>query len=135
MSKIIYVDMVADLFHSGHVNLLKRAKTHGDILLVGIHSDKDVQSYKRTPIIPMKDRITVVESCKYVDKVIPNAPLIISKQYIQKYNIDLVIHAHQPNDDCERSMYYIPILLNKFKRIDYTSGISTTQIIEKCKNS
>ena len=48
--KIIYCDMVADLFHYGHVNFLKRCKQLGDYLIVGIHSDSDVESYKRKPI-------------------------------------------------------------------------------------
>ena len=43
----VYVDMVADLFHYGHVNFLRQAKSHGDFLLVGVHSDETVESYKR----------------------------------------------------------------------------------------
>ena len=44
----IYTDMCADLFHWGHVNMLKRAKGLGDKLIVGIHSDEAIKSYKRT---------------------------------------------------------------------------------------
>ena len=40
----VYVDMVADLFHYGHVNFLRQAKSHGDFLLVGVHSDETVES-------------------------------------------------------------------------------------------
>ena len=45
--------MVADLFHYGHVNFLKQCSELGDCLIVGIHSDKDVESYKRKPILTM----------------------------------------------------------------------------------
>ena len=50
----VYVDMVADLFHYGHVNFLKQARQFGDRLLVGIHSDEVVEEYKRSPIMTMQ---------------------------------------------------------------------------------
>lgn len=131
---IIYVDMVGDLFHSGHVNFLKKVSSIGDVLYVGLNSDEDVKSYKRTPIISLKDRTIVMESCKYVDKVISPCPLIITKDFLDKYNIDMVVHAHDVDDESYNFMYKIPIQLGKFKRIDYTPGISTTKIIEKLKS-
>ena len=84
----VYVDMVADLFHSGHVNFLKQAKECGDYLIVGVHSDKDVASYKRKPIIGEKNRCEMIKSCRYVDKVINNAPLMITKEFIDYNEID-----------------------------------------------
>ena len=47
--KRVYVDMVGDLFHIGHINMFKQARELGDYLIVGVHSDKAVESYKRTP--------------------------------------------------------------------------------------
>jgi cytidyltransferase-like protein len=125
----IYVDMVGDLFHINHINLIKEAKKFGKCLIVGVHSDEDVESYKCTPILTMDERIGVIESCKYVNKVIPNAPLVITKEYLDEYNIDLVVHAHN-EDEIEKYnfMYNNIIKLGKFKRIDYHDGISTTNI-------
>ena len=71
--------MVADLFHYGHMNFLRQASSHGDFLLVGIHANETVESYKRTPILTMKERIASVEGCRYVDEVVPNAPLEITR--------------------------------------------------------
>ena len=130
----VYVDMVGDLFHKGHVKLFQKALEYGDELYVGIHSDMVVTSYKRKPILSMKDRIYVIKSCKYVSKVIPDAPLLLTKEYLTKHNIDLCIHAHEEGDECEKTWYKIPIELGKFKRVDYTPNISTTEIIERCKN-
>ena len=62
----VYVDMVADLFHYGHANFLKQAKKHGSYLIVGIHSDKVVEGYKRSPIMTMEERLDTVSSCRYV---------------------------------------------------------------------
>tara|TARA_Y100000591_G_C21817121_1_gene691400 strand:- start:1366 stop:1800 length:435 start_codon:yes stop_codon:yes gene_type:complete len=128
----IYVDMVGDLFHINHINLIKEAKKFGKYLIVGVHSDSDVESYKCTPILTMDERIGVIESCKYVDKVIPNAPLVITKEYLDENNIDLVVHAHN-EDEIEKYnfMYSEIIKLEKFKRIDYHDGVSTTNIKNK----
>ena len=128
----IYVDMVGDLFHINHINLIKEAKKFGKYLIVGVHSDSDVESYKCTPILTMEERIGVIESCKYVDKVIPNAPLVITKEYLDENNIDLVVHAHN-EDEIEKYnfMYSEIIKLEKFKRIDYHDGVSTTNIKNK----
>ena len=128
----IYVDMVGDLFHINHINLIKKAKNFGKYLIVGVHSDSDVESYKCTPILTMEERIGVIESCKYVDKVIPNAPLVVTKEYLDENNIDLVVHAHN-EDEIEKYnfMYSEIIKLGKFKRIDYHDGVSTTNIKNK----
>jgi len=62
--------MVADLFHYGHVGMLRQAKEHGDYLLVGVHADETVMSYKRRPIFSMEERVASVEGCRYVDEVV-----------------------------------------------------------------
>lgn len=129
MPIVVYVDMVADLFHLGHVDFLRRAKEYGDILKVGIHNDKTVESYKRQPIMNMKERIYVVESCKYVDEVIPDAPLVISQDYLANHNIDIVIHATGLTEESKIMMY--GQILDKLKIIDYTDGISTSIILER----
>ena len=56
----VYVDMVADLFHYGHVNFLRQARKHGDYLLVGVHAAETVMSYKRRPIFSMDERVASV---------------------------------------------------------------------------
>lgn len=63
-------------------------------VIVGIRDDKTVESYKRKPILNMKERMEIIQSCKYINLVIPNAPLIIKKKYLEENNIDMVFHAH-----------------------------------------
>jgi cytidyltransferase-like protein len=98
--KNIYIDMVGDLFHYGHINALQVCKTYGDYLIVGIHNDKTVESYKRTPIMNMNERIRIIESCKYVDKIIGDAPLKVTLDYIKKHNIDFVCVPDNRRDVC-----------------------------------
>lgn len=81
--KVIYADMVGDLFHTGHVNLLRRAAQLGDKLIVGVNSDEDAASYKRTPIISCENRTEVVRAIKYVDEVIAPCPLIITDDFFE----------------------------------------------------
>ena len=74
----VYLDMVGDLFHVGHLNIIKKSKAMGDYLIVGVHSDESVASYKRLPIIKHRDRVDIIESCRYVDEVIAPAPRHVS---------------------------------------------------------
>jgi glycerol-3-phosphate cytidylyltransferase len=66
-----YTSGVYDLFHVGHVNLLRNAKAMCDKLVVGVTID-DLVAYKgKQPVIPYHERIEVIRSCRYVDVAIP----------------------------------------------------------------
>ena len=84
----VYVDMVADLFHYGTVEFLKRARALGDYLLVGINSDETVRANKRDPILSMEERIASVAGCRYVDEVVPDAPWVTDAAWIDKHIVD-----------------------------------------------
>ena len=132
--KIIYVDMCADLLHYGHIRFLKEAKALGDKLIVGIHSDKTIESYKRTPVCTMTERIELVKSVKWVDEVIEDAPLFITEDYIEKYNIDVIaIPKNRTQEEIEK-MCIIPYQKNMLERVVYTEEISTSEIINRIKN-
>ena len=76
--KRVYVDMVADLFHYGHVEFLKKARALGDYLMVDINSDEVLVSHgykKSKPILTTAERVKSVAGCRHVDEVLPNAPL------------------------------------------------------------
>ena len=66
-----YTAGVYDLFHIGHLNLLKNAKGMCDKLIVGVTTDELVSYKGKHPIIPFEDRIEIVRSIKYVDAVVP----------------------------------------------------------------
>ena len=132
--KIVYVTMVADLFHYGHISLLKRAKEYGNKLIVGLHSDEDVAKYKRTPILTMKERSEVVKACKYVDDIILDAPLETTDEFMNKFGLDIYIHAHYQHENDKYLFLSKNIKNKKFIRVDYTDGISTTDIIKRIKN-
>lgn len=72
MKKIGYTTGVFDLFHIGHLNILKRAKLECDYLIVGITTDELALSAKnKKPVIPFTERMEIIESIKFVDEVVP----------------------------------------------------------------
>lgn len=87
--KIGYTTGVYDMFHIGHLNILKRAKEECEYLIVGITTDELV-SYKNTKaIIPHKERMKIVEGIKYVDKVVPQGSMNKMEAW-EKYKFDVM---------------------------------------------
>lgn len=72
MGKVIgYTQGTYDMFHIGHLNLIKNAKRRCDYLIVGVNTDELVESYKqKRPIVPLEERAEIVRAIKYVDEVI-----------------------------------------------------------------
>jgi cytidyltransferase-like protein len=134
--------MTADLFHRGHIEFLKAAKHlfADTTLVVGIHSDETCTQYKRIPIISMEDRIEIVQACRYVDEVIPDAPLVVVNEYLDKHHINWIIAANCPKNNIEETEFYHRNYHDAIKRqiistIPYYSGISTTIIINKIRGN
>lgn len=125
--------MVADLFHYGHVNFLRTAREQGDYLLVGVHSDEVVRNYKREPILSMDERVASVAGCRYVDEVVPDAPLTITREWIEQHDIELVVHGDDFTEEQHKRFYGTPIEMGIFRTVAYTPGISTSEIITRCK--
>lgn len=74
--KIGYTTGVYDMFHIGHLNILRAAKEQCDFLIVGVSTDELVKSYKhKTPVIPYEERKAIVEAIRFVDKVVPQTTL------------------------------------------------------------
>lgn len=129
--KIIgYTTGVFDLFHIGHLNILKRAKEQCDYLIVGVSTDDLVESYKyKRPIIPFEQRFAIVEAIKYVDQVVPQ----VSMDKIEAWKVlkfDVMFHG----SDWKDSDMYNKII-NDFKEVGvdvvflpHTDGISSTML-------
>lgn len=133
--KIGYTTGVFDMFHIGHLNLLKRAKENCEYLIVGVSTDENVKSYKKkTPIIPYDERKTIIESIKYVDKVVPQIHMDKFEAW-KELGFDVLFHG----DDWKGSDMY-QLVEDKLKSVgvdiiyfSYTQGISSTQLREKIK--
>ena len=76
MSVIGYTTGVFDLFHIGHLNVLRRAKEECDYLIVGVTTDELVQNRKsKSPVIPFKERMEIVRHIILVDKVVAQSDM------------------------------------------------------------
>lgn len=127
----VYVDMVADLFHFGHVAFLEQARAYGEDLVVGVHSDATVESYKRRPVMTMDERVASVRGCRFVDEVVPDAPLVITREWLELHRIDVVVHGDDFDPALADRLYGVPMAMGIFHTVPYTSGISSTEIIRR----
>ena len=89
--KTVYVGMSADIIHPGHLNILKKASEYGSII-VGVLTDEAIASYKRLPYMTFEQRSEIVESLKFVDKVVPQNTLDYSEN-LNKLKPDFVAHG------------------------------------------
>lgn len=135
-NKIVgYTTGVFDLFHIGHLNILKKAKENCDHLIVGVSTDELVQEYKhKTPIIPFNERKSIVESIKYVDEVIAqqNRDKFSAWEKI-KFNVMFVGDDWKGNklfNEVEKQFQQVGVKIIYFP---YTSGTSSTILSEKLR--
>ena len=91
IKKKIYVGLSADILHEGHINILKKAKSLGDVT-VGLLTDKAISSYKKLPLLNYRQREIVLKNIKYVNKVIPQDTLDYTKN-LNKLKPDYVVHG------------------------------------------
>jgi len=127
--KVIITYGTFDMFHIGHLKLLKRISKMGDKLIVAISDDKFNEGKGKKVMIPYKQRAKIVKSIKYVDKVIPEKNWEQKVRDIQKYNVDVFIMG----DDWEGKFDF----LKEYCEVVYlprTQDISTTQLKKSLTN-
>jgi glycerol-3-phosphate cytidylyltransferase len=133
-SKIIgYTTGVFDMFHIGHLNILRRAKEKCDYLIVGVSTDECVESYKhKTPIIPFEQRAAIVEAIKYVDEVVPQKNMD-KLAFLQKRHFDVMFHGSEWKGT-ELYNRYEEEFAHYGTRIEYlphTEGVSSSMLRKK----
>ncbi len=120
---------VFDLFHIGHLNILKGAKALGDKLIVALSTDElCFEIKKKKPIFPYKDRKEILESVEYVDLVIPQHNLN-KKELVEKLKPDILVVG----DDWYKKGYGGENLGVKVVYLPSTKKISTSKIIKTIK--
>jgi len=131
---VVYTGGVWDMFHVGHLNLIKKSKSKGDVLIVGVNTDEFVQQYKnKTPVIPYKDRVKIVKSCKHVDKVVKQT-VLNDIRALKRYKVDIVTIGDDWKDKYDEGLEW----MKKHGRViylPYTKGVSSTFIKEKIQKN
>lgn len=128
-----YTTGVYDMFHIGHLNILRRAKEQCDYLVVGVSTDELVQKDKnKTPIIPFAERCAIVEAIKYVDKVVPQFDKNKMAAW-EKYHFNKMFVGSdwKGTDAWNRFEEEFKPLGVEIVCLDHTDGISSTILREK----
>lgn len=125
----VYTAGTWDLFHKGHLNILKKSKKYGDKLIVGVSSDALVSKYKKVkPVFNYKHRVELLSSCIYVDKIVKQTSIIPIK-ILKKYDIDVItIGSDWKNKKIESIEWFKKQKNKKVIYLLYTKDISTTKI-------
>ncbi|XP_050502582.1 ethanolamine-phosphate cytidylyltransferase isoform X2 [Diabrotica virgifera virgifera] len=133
--KIIYVAGAFDLFHVGHLDFLEKAKEQGDYIIVGLHTDPVVNRYKGTnyPIMNLHERVLSVLACKYVSEVVIGAPYTVTKDLMEHFKVDVVIHGDTSvmMDVDGSDPYEYPKSLGKFVSVKSGNDMTTERIVER----
>ncbi len=102
----------------------------GDYLIVGVHSDADIEKNKGPPVMNEQERYMAVRACKWVDEVVEAAPYTTELALIERYNVDYVVHGddlvlNANGEDC----YAAVKRAGKFRTVPRTEGVSTTDLV------
>lgn len=128
--KVGYVPGVYDMFHTGHLNLLKNSKARCGYLIAGVLTDELAAHFKhRLPVIPYEERAAIVEAVRYVDEVIP-----VTFENTKKIDAWKQIHfdCHFSGDDhgpdWTKDLIQLQKVGSAMEYFPYTKGISSTEI-------
>lgn len=130
-----YTTGVYDMFHIGHLNIIKKAKSLCDYLIVGVSTDDLVQTEKgKTPVIPFEERVEIISSLKYVDQVVPQC----DKNKIaawEKYKFDkMFVGSDWQGTDAWNAFekQFAPLGV-EIVYLPHTDGISSTKLTQVIK--
>lgn len=121
--KIILTYGTYDLLHIGHIKLLKRAKALGDYLIVGLSTDDFNRLKHKDCFLPYEQRKAVLESIRYVDKVIPEENWEQKKWDIEKHKVDVFVMGNDWEGKFDELKKYCKVVY-----LQRTENISTTML-------
>lgn len=128
-----YTTGVYDMFHIGHLNILKRAKSQCDYLIVGVSTDELVFHEKnKIPIIPFEERCEIVSAIKYVDLVVPQLNKN-KKEAWEKFRFNKMFVGSDWKGSPQWNQFeidFVPLGV-EIVYLDHTDGISSTILRDK----
>nr|XP_002129881.1 ethanolamine-phosphate cytidylyltransferase isoform X1 [Ciona intestinalis]XP_026693853.1 ethanolamine-phosphate cytidylyltransferase isoform X1 [Ciona intestinalis]XP_026693854.1 ethanolamine-phosphate cytidylyltransferase isoform X1 [Ciona intestinalis] len=133
--KIVYVAGAFDCFHLGHLRFLEKASTFGDYVIVGLHTDCEINRYcgSNYPIMNLHERVLSVLACKYVHEVVIGAPYVVSSEMMDHFKVDMVVHGNSQifADEKGNDPYEEPKKRGMFVLVNSSSNLTTPDIVER----
>ncbi len=117
-----------DLLHTGHINILRRAKALGDYLIVAVSTDEFNMLKHKEAYHSFEERKQILEAIKYVDEVIGENDWDQKVDDVKKYNIDTFVMGNDWEGEFDFLKEYCEVVY-----LPRTSGISTTKIKDELK--
>jgi glycerol-3-phosphate cytidylyltransferase-like family protein len=102
-------------------------------LIVGVLSDEVAESYKRRPVMTLAERVAVIESCRDVDEVIPDAPYRVTLDFLEAHDIGVVVHGDDVSAEAIEEVFGQVAAAGKLRLVSYTAGVSTTDLIGRIR--
>ena len=127
--KIVITYGTFDMFHVGHLRLLKRLKEMGDELIVAVSTDEFNEVKGKKTLIPYDQRVEILSSIEYVDRVIPEKSWEQKIEDVKKYKADLFVIGNDWEGEFDFLKEYCEV-----KYLERTQDISTTQLKKSLTN-
>lgn len=130
-----YTTGVFDMFHVGHLNLVRRARERCDRLIVGVSTDEAAESYKgRRPIVPFAERLEIVRAIRWVDEAVPQENMDKFAAW-QRLRFDRLFHGSDWKgsamyDEIERKLGAVGV---EVVYLPYTEGTSSTLLAARLR--
>jgi rfaE bifunctional protein nucleotidyltransferase chain/domain len=123
---IVYAAGTWDMFHVGHLNILRAAKALGDILIVGVKTDEVVMEVKgHYPFVSYEDRVAIVSACRHVDVVVPQRTQE-KDELLKKMDVDILVVGDDRWEDRVEGHDFMVRQGRKVVYLPYTIGKSST---------
>ena len=128
--KVVFTSGSWDMFHVGHLNVLRRSRELGDRLIVGVSTDELIAEYKGAPpVIPFEERMEIVQNVKGVDLAVRQTILTEIRQ-LQEHKVDVVTIGDDWKDRYLEGLEWMKEH-GEVVYLPYTAGVSTTSIKRK----
>jgi phosphoenolpyruvate mutase len=132
--KTVYIGMTVDVLHHGHINIITKAREHGDVM-IGLLTDAAIADHKRLPYLTWDYRKQILENISGVTKVVPQHEWDYAPN-LEKYKPDIMVHGSDwvegplaPYRD--KALKVLNSYGGKLIEIPYTKGVSSTEMIQQ----
>ncbi|CAM9720686.1 unnamed protein product [Phaeothamnion confervicola] len=146
-ARVVYIDGAWDMFHAGHVKILRAARAMGDYLIVGVHGDQVVNERRglNMPIMNLNERVLSVLGCGRVDDVLIDAPVDITREMVASLRICAVCKGTVDDNEnpggergqsfCDYAPYRVPREMGIFHELESPSTLTVSEIVGRIQKN